>query len=174
MDIIRNTVRDVPDFPKKGIIFKDITPVLRDARAFRTAIDEIALAFSRKRIDAVLGIEARGFILGAPVAYRLGIGFIPARKKGKLPWKCMTETYDLEYGTDSIQMHEDAVRKGQNILIVDDLLATGGTAAAACRLVEQAGGKVVACAFIVELAFLKGREKLGGREVFSIVKYDAE
>lgn len=164
-------IRDVPDFPRKGILFKDITPLLQDPVALRYAVDHLVEFGTGKKLDMVLGAESRGFILGPAVAYGLGAGFAPARKPGKLPWQTARAEYDLEYGTDVLEMHIDAIRPGQRVLIHDDLLATGGTAKAKIELVEAAGGVVVGCAFIVELGFLKGREKLAGYEVFSLMTF---
>ena len=172
MEELKKVVREVPDFPKEGILFYDITTLLKDGKAFAKAVDALSERYKGKQIDAVVAIEARGYIFGPAMAYRLGVGFVPVRKPGKLPAKAIQETYELEYGTDTIEMHEDAVEAGQKILVVDDLLATGGTAAAACRLVEKAGGQVVECCFLIELSFLNGRDKLGSREVFSLLKYD--
>lgn len=172
MEELKRVVREVPNFPKEGILFYDITTLLKDGKAFAKAVDALSARYEGKPIDAVVAIEARGYIFGPAMAYRLGVGFVPMRKPGKLPAKTIRETYDLEYGTDTIEMHEDAVEAGQKILVVDDLLATGGTAAAACRLVEKAGGRVVECCFLIELSFLNGRDKLGSREVFSLLKYD--
>ncbi len=172
MEELKKVIREVPDFPKEGILFYDITTLLKDGPAFAKAVDILCERCEGKEIDGVVAIEARGYIFGPAVAYRLGVGFVPMRKPGKLPAKTIQETYDLEYGTDTIEMHEDAVQAGQKILVVDDLLATGGTAAAACRLVEKAGGQVVECCFLIELSFLNGRDKLGSREVFSLLKYD--
>jgi len=168
---IRTIIRDVPDFPKKGIIFKDITPLLADNAAFAEAVKCIADAYKGRGITKVLGIEARGFILAAPVALALGAGMVPVRKKGKLPYKTVSATYALEYGEDTLQMHEDAIKKGEKVLIVDDVLATGGTAAAVIALAEKLGGKVESLAVLIELEFLAGRKKLPGREVFSVIKY---
>ncbi len=165
-------VRDIPDFPKPGIAFKDITPLLGDVDAFRFAVDAIADRFSVDEIDLVLGIEARGFILAAPVAYRLGAGFVPVRKTGKLPWPVLQERYELEYGTDLLEIHRDAVSAGQRVLVVDDVLATGGTAAATVRLIETLGGVVVGLGFVIELAFLSGRARLGEHHVASLITYD--
>jgi len=172
MEELKKVIREVPDFPKEGILFYDITTLLKDGQAFAKAVDAMSERYEGGHIDAVVAIEARGYIFGPTLAYRLGVGFIPMRKPGKLPARTIQETYELEYGTDTIEMHEDAVEAGQKILVVDDLLATGGTAAAACRLVEKAGGQVVECCFLIELSFLNGRDKLGSREVFSLLKYD--
>ena len=172
MEELKKVVREVPGFPKEGILFYDITTLLKDGKAFARAVDALSERYERRKIDAVVAIEARGYIFGPAMAYRLGVGFVPMRKPGKLPAKTIRETYELEYGTDTIEMHEDAVEAAQKILVVDDLLATGGTAAAACRLVEKAGGQVVECCFLIELSFLNGRDKLGSREVFSLLKYD--
>ncbi len=170
----KKKIRNVPDFPKKGIVFRDITTLLKDAQAFGAAVDRVAARYSRRNIDLVVGVEARGFVLGAALAYKLGAGFVPLRKPGKLPAEVEREEYALEYGTDALEVHRDAVRKGERVLIVDDLLATGGTARAAARLVEKLGGDVVGIAFLVELAFLGGRAKLGGREAWALVSYDSE
>lgn len=169
---LENAIRDIPDFPKPGIIFKDITPILRDPELFRETIDLITEAWKDQKIDGVAGIDARGFILGGAVAYNLNVGFIPLRKKGKLPWDIVTAEYALEYGTDAIEMHADAVLEGQNILIVDDLLATGGTAGAAAQLIEDCGAKVAGFEFLIELAFLKGREALKPRRVRSLINVE--
>lgn len=168
---LKSKIRDIPDFPKPGIVFKDITPLLADVRSFQEAIDTFARRYADRAIDYVVAVESRGFIFGAALAYRIDAGFVPVRKKGKLPYRTESVTYDLEYGTDTVEIHEDGVHEGSRVLVVDDLLATGGTAKAACELVEKTGGKVVECAFVVELAFLKGREKLTGREVFSLIQY---
>lgn len=167
-------IRRIPNFPKKGIIFRDITTLWKDGRLLRKSTDLLHEHYKDKRIDAVLGIEARGFVVGAPLAERLGVGFVPLRKLGKLPGAKVSETYDLEYGTATLEMHRDAIERGDRILIVDDLIATGGTALAAAKLVEVLGGTVVGFAFVVELSFLKGREALDGYDVFSIVRYSAE
>jgi len=172
MEALKKVIREVPDFPKEGILFYDITTLLKDGPSFAKAVDALCERYKGEPIDAVLAIEARGYIFGGMMAYLLGTGFIPVRKPGKLPAKAIQETYELEYGTDTIEMHEDAVQKGQKILVVDDLLATGGTAAAACRLVEKAGGQVVECCFLIELSFLNGKEKLGSHKVFSLLQYD--
>ena len=164
-------IRDIPDFPKQGIIFKDITPVLQHPEAFAEVVEGIADYAAKLKPDVIVGIESRGFILGAPVALKLGKGFVPIRKIGKLPHETIQCEYALEYGTSAVEMHRDAVEAGQRVLIVDDLLATGGTAAASARLVEELGGHVAGIVFLVELAFLKGREKLGGYEVKSFIIY---
>ncbi len=163
-------IRDIPDFPKKGIIFKDITPLLQDAESLRYAVDQMAEFGVGRKVDIVLGAEARGFILGATLAYTLGAGFVPARKPGKLPFTTVATEYELEYGTDSLEIHEDAIRPGSRVLVHDDLLATGGTARAKCDLVEKLGGEVVGLAFIIELSFLSGREKLKDYDLLSLVK----
>jgi adenine phosphoribosyltransferase len=167
-------IRDIPDFPKEGILFKDITPLLQDAEALRYAVDQMAEFGVGKKVDIVLGAEARGFILGAALAYTLGAGFVPARKPGKLPFFTVAAEYDLEYGTDSLEIHQDAIGPGTRVLVHDDLLATGGTARAKCDLVEKLGGEVVGVTFIVELAFLNGRDKLKEYDILSLVKFDAE
>jgi len=167
---LKSYVRDIPDFPKKGVIFKDITTLLKDKNAFRCAVDAIADEFKNKKIDFVLSVEARGFIFGAAVAYKLGAGIVPVRKKGKLPYKTHAVTYDLEYGKDTLEMHQDAFNKGARVLIVDDLLATGGTTQAVAALVEKIGGEIVGIAFVIELVPLKGREKLKAYPVISLIK----
>ena len=164
-------IRDVPDFPKKGIMFKDITTLLQDGEAFRQAMNQIMKKYLDARIDKVVGIEARGFILGGVLAYKLGCGFVPARKPGKLPAKTIREEYTLEYGSNALEIHQDGIRKGERVLIVDDLLATGGTALATARLVEKLGGEVVAIQFLVELGFLNGREKLLQYPLHSLIAY---
>ncbi len=168
---VKAIIRDVPDFPKSGIIFKDITPLLADNAIFTEAIKHMAAEYKGRGITKVLGIEARGFILAAPIAMELGAGLVPVRKKGKLPYKTVSATYALEYGEDTLQMHEDAVKKGEKVLIVDDVLATGGTAKAVCSLVEKLGGKVDGIAMLIELGFLNGREKLAGHKVSALIKY---
>jgi adenine phosphoribosyltransferase len=162
-------LRDVPDFPKPGILFKDLTPLLGDVDAFRYTVDAIADHAAGLTVDKVVGIEARGFIFAAAVAYRLGAGFVPVRKPGKLPWKTVTETYALEYGSDSLDIHADAVTPGDTVYIVDDVLATGGTAAATCALVERVGGIIAGLAFVVELGFLGGRAKLRDHDILSLI-----
>src|SRR5680860_1134483 len=168
---LRQFIRDVPDFPKKGILFKDIMPLLQDPLALRYAVDSLTEFSAEKKVDIVLGAEARGFILGAALAYSLGAGFVAARKPGKLPCDVASAEYDLEYGKDSLEIHADAIPQGARVLIHDDLLATGGTARAKAYLVEKLGGEVVGAAFVVELAFLEGRKKLYGYDVFSPVSY---
>lgn len=165
-------IRDVPDFPKPGIVFKDITPLLANPKALSASIDAMLGPFKNSGIDRVVGIESRGFLFGVPIAIRLGAGFTPVRKPKKLPWKTMSEEYELEYGTDALEIHEDGVEAGQNVLIVDDLLATGGTMAATRKLVEQVGGKVVGCAVLIELAFLEGRKRLQGMRVENQICYE--
>jgi len=169
---LRRYVRDIPNYPIEGVIFRDLTPLFRDAAAFRTAVEELAGRFRDQRPDAVAGIEARGFIVGSPVALLLGAGFVPIRKQGKLPWRKVSTTYQLEYGSETIEMHEDAVAPGQRVLIIDDLLATGGTARAAAKLVEGAGGVVIGAGFLVELAYLNGRKRLEGYRIESVIRID--
>ena len=169
---LKEHVRDIPDFPKPGVVFKDITPLLAEPKAFNAIIDGIAEAAGSDGVDKVLGIEARGFIVAAPVAYKFGAGFVPVRKAGKLPWEIETTEYELEYGTDLLEIHRDAVHPGERVLVVDDVLATGGTAAATVRLVEQLGGTVAGLGFIIELGFLGGRSKLEGHRIVSLIEYD--
>jgi adenine phosphoribosyltransferase len=168
---LKQHIRHVPDFPKAGILFYDITTLLRDPRGFEATIDRLSAPYEKDSIDLVVGIESRGFILGSGVAQRLGAGFIPIRKPGKLPSHRIKETYELEYGTDALEIHADAVQSGQRVLIIDDVLATGGTAAAAARLVRQLGGDLHGLAFLIELLFLKGQSKLSGEKVFSVLQY---
>ncbi len=170
-EILKAKIRDIPDFPQKGILFKDITPLLNDAMAFRQAIEGIGAHYKGSPIDLVVSIEARGFILGAALAYFLHAGLVPIRKAGKLPYHTHKATYQLEYGTDTMEMHLDAIQPGQHILLVDDVLATGGTMMAATDLLRQAQGKIVGIAFLIELAFLKGRERLQEYDVFSLLQY---
>jgi adenine phosphoribosyltransferase len=167
---LESQLRDIPDFPQPGIVFKDLTPLLGNPEAFRYAVDAmVAQAGELGRVDKVVGIEARGFTFAAAVAYELGVGLVPVRKPGKLPYKTLTETYALEYGTDSLEVHEDAVAPGEAVYVIDDVLATGGTAAATCRLVRSLQAEVAGLAFVVELGFLDGRAKLAGHEVFSLL-----
>lgn len=171
-DQLKKLIREIPDFPKKGILFYDITTLLKDKTGFATLIDKLSEHYIAQNIDLVLGMEARGFIFAPALAYRLGAGFVPVRKPKKLPAKVSSVTYDLEYGTDQLDIHYDAVKPGQRVLVCDDLLATGGTAAAAVQLIKQLGGEVAGAAFAVELSFLNGRAKLPGVDVFSLLKYD--
>jgi adenine phosphoribosyltransferase len=168
---LKQHIRNIPDWPKKGILFRDITPLLGNPRAFAAAVEALSADFSNARIDYVAAVEARGFIFGAAVAERLAAGFVPIRKKNKLPWQTESITYDLEYGTDTLEVHRDAVTSGAKVLMVDDLLATGGTMAAACKLIEKVGGHVAGIAFLVELADLKGRQKLAGYKLTSTLTY---
>jgi len=172
MDQLKTLIREIPDFPKPGILFYDITTLLKDKAGLRGVIDGLKEHYATAKVDLVLGIEARGFIFAPAIAYALGAGFVPVRKPKKLPAECVTVTYDLEYGSDSLQMHKDAVQPGTRVLIVDDLLATGGTAAAAVELIRSLGGTVDGAAFAVELNFLHGRKKLPGLDVFSLMSYD--
>lgn len=171
---LRQAIRDIPDFPKPGIVFKDITPLLNSGPLFKKTVELLADRYRASRVDTVLGIESRGFIIGAALAYRLGAGFCIVRKPGKLPYETNSASYELEYGSDTLEIHRDAVRPRARVLIADDLIATGGTAKAAAELVSQLGGEVVECAFIIELSFLKGRERLKPHGVFSLLQYDSE
>jgi adenine phosphoribosyltransferase len=171
MDDLKRYIREVPDFPKPGILFYDITTLLRDPLALRMTVDRFVWMFAHLEVDRVVGIESRGFMFGPILAYNLNAGFVPVRKPGKLPAKTLQASYDLEYGADRIEMHHDAVEPRHRVLIVDDLIATGGTARAAARLVEEAGGEVVGCGFIVELSALRGRDRLAGYEVGSLIQY---
>ena len=170
LEFLLSKIRDVPDFPQPGILFKDITPLLQDREALQVACRLLAEPFRNRDVSVVVGIESLGFIFGPPVALELGVGFVPARKPGKLPWKTVEETYDLEYGTDQVQMHEDALRPGDRVLIVDDLIATGGTAAAVTSLVRRMGGEIVGLSILVELTFLEGRKLIDGVEIHSILE----
>jgi adenine phosphoribosyltransferase len=170
-EILRASIRDIPDFPKPGVVFKDITPLLADPAAFSSAVDAMVVSFGRGTIDKVVGIEARGFIIAAPVAYHFGAGFIPLRKPGKLPFETVSQGYELEYGTENLEVHTDAFAQGERVLIVDDVLATGGTARAACDLVERCGAVVAGLGFVIELEFLKGAVQLDGYDYVSLLKY---
>jgi adenine phosphoribosyltransferase len=171
IEAIKSLIREVPDFPQEGIVFKDITPLLADENAFSAVIDLIVVQFGRGSVDKVVGIEARGFILASPVAYHFGAGFVPVRKKDKLPWQTEAAEYSLEYGTATLEIHKDAVEEGERVLIVDDVLATGGTAKATASLVERIGGRVVGIACLIELGFLGGRRQLDDYELFSLITY---
>ncbi|MDP6620365.1 MAG: adenine phosphoribosyltransferase [Nitrospinota bacterium] len=169
-ELIRH-IRDVPDFPREGIIFKDITPMLKDAKAFQISVDLLADRFTGEGVDIVVGAEARGFIIAAPLAYKLGAGFVLIRKPGKLPWNTESETYELEYGEDALEIHKDAIQPGMKVLIADDLLATGGTAQACVNLVERLGGEIVGMSFFIELSFLNGRDNFSEYPVHSLIQY---
>jgi len=171
---LKSKIRTVPHFPKEGIMFRDITPLLNDYEAFKHSIQKFKDYYQDKKIDVIVGPESRGFIFGAVLAYELGIGFVPIRKPGKLPAEKESQEYELEYGTDKIEIHKDAVTKGQKVLVVDDLLATGGTCEAAAKLIEKLGGEIAGFAYLIELSFLKGREKLKGYDVYSLIDYDSE
>ncbi len=168
------SIRSIPDFPKKGIVFRDITTLLNDHQAFALTIDKFYDHFKGLEIDKVVSVESRGFIFGSVLAYKLSAGFVPVRKPKKLPFDTIREDYQLEYGTDSLEIHVDAIKKGERVLIIDDLLATGGTIEATTKLVNRLGGEIVSLAFLIELSFLKGRERLSGFDVFSIIRYSAE
>ena len=171
---LKSKIRTVPHFPKKGIMFRDITTLLKDPKAFKYSIKKLKKYYKDKNVDVVAGPESRGFIFGAVLAHELGVGFVPIRKPGKLPAETESQEYELEYGTDKIEIHKDAIEKGQNVLIIDDLLATGGTSEAAAKLVEKLGGKVAGLAYLIELSFLKGRDKLKNYDVYSLIDYDSE
>ena len=172
MDELKKLIREIPDYPKPGILFYDVTTLLKDRNGFHALVDKLCEHYSGTKVDVVAGIEARGFIFAPALAYRLGAGFVPVRKPKKLPWKTAAVSYQLEYGTDTLEIHEDAVTPGQHVLICDDLLATGGTASASVSLIRKLGGEVVGAAFAVELNFLKGRSKLPDVDVFSLIRYD--
>jgi adenine phosphoribosyltransferase len=172
IDRLRALIRDVPDFPQKGIVFKDITPLLADEVAFSSVIDMVVVHFGRGNVEKVVGIEARGFILASPVAYHFGAGFVPVRKAGKLPWESESEQYELEYGTETLEIHKDAFKPGERVLIVDDVLATGGTARATAKLVERLGGIVVGIACLIELGFLGGRKAIEDYDFFALITFD--
>lgn len=171
MDDLKRIIRDIPDFPKKGIIFKDVTTLLSDAKSYQRMIDLLAHRYVGEKIDQIVGIEARGFILGAALAYRLGTGITLVRKSGKLPYRTHRISYELEYGTDILEIHEDAFKKGDRVIVADDLLATGGTMAAVVELIDRAGAELYECAFLAELEFLNGRSRLPADKVFSLLKY---
>jgi adenine phosphoribosyltransferase len=172
MEELKKLIREVPDYPKPGILFYDLTTLLKDKNGFRMLIEKLCEHYAGRPLDVVAGIEARGFIFAPALAYRLGAGFVPVRKPKKLPWKTAQVTYQLEYGTDALEIHQDAIRPGQRVLVCDDLLATGGTAAATVELVRKLGGEVIGTAFAVELSFLHGRRKLPGLDIFSLIQYD--
>jgi len=174
MNQLSSFIRNVPDFPKKGIVFRDITTLLKQPDAFQEAVEKLYLRYKDVQIAKIVGIESRGFILGSALALKLGIGFVPIRKKGKLPAETVREEYALEYGTDAIEIHKDAITKGERVVVHDDLLATGGTASAACKLVERLGGTVAGLCFLVELSFLKGRDRLRNYDIFSLIQYEKE
>lgn len=171
---LEDCIRNIPDFPKPGILFRDITTLLKDKKAFKQAVEVLASKYKNKKIDLVVAVEARGFILGGAIAYKLGVGFVPVRKKGKLPWKTHSVTYDLEYGTDTLEIHHDSITPGDIVLIVDDLLATGGTVKAVTDLIKQQGGKIIGIAFVIELVDLKGKDKLKEYPICSLVKFRGE
>jgi adenine phosphoribosyltransferase len=171
---LKDKIRTIPDFPVKGIMFRDITTLLQDPESFRHVCDKLYERYKDKKIDVVVGIESRGFIFGSVLAYKLSVPFVPIRKPGKLPAKTIKEEYELEYGKDAVEIHEDAVKEGDNVLVIDDLIATGGTVCAACRLVEKLKGRIEEIAFIIELPDLKGREKLKGYKVFSMIEFEGE
>ena len=173
-DYIKSKVRSIPDWPIKGVIFRDITTLLQDPAAHREISAIFYDRYANKNIDKIVGIDARGFLFGSVLAYKLDVGFIPIRKNGKLPYKTISESYSLEYGQETIEIHEDALTRGERVVIIDDLMATGGTIGAAVNLVEKLGGDIIECAFVVELPDLKGREKLGNRKAFSIVEFEGE
>ena len=173
LQLVENAIRDVPDFPIEGVVFKDIAPVLSDPNLFKMVVDHFAHVHRASEIQKIAGIEARGFMFGAALAYEMEIGFVPIRKKGKLPWKTAAASYDLEYGRASIEIHEDALSAGERVLLIDDLLATGGTASAAANLLEQLGGEVVEINFLIELAFLNGRDKLSGHKIHAPIVYSS-
>ncbi|MBU0533215.1 MAG: adenine phosphoribosyltransferase [Candidatus Omnitrophica bacterium] len=170
LEILKSAIRDVPDFPKKGIIFKDITPVLKDGKLFSLAVENMTEPFRKQKIDSVVAIEARGFIFGAAIASVLNCGMVPVRKQDKLPYKTHSVNYALEYGTDTLEIHIDAVNKGENVLVVDDLLATGGTAQGVCELIEKSGGNIIGISFLIELAFLNGRKRLGNYPIHCVLQ----
>ncbi len=169
--MLKELVRDIPDFPQKGIVFKDITPLLQNPSSLKEIVNRITDHYTNQKVDMIVGAEARGFLFGPAVAINLSAGFIPVRKPGKLPYETTSETYELEYGTDTLEIHKDAIKAGDNVLMIDDLLATGGTMAACCKLVESLGGNIVGCAFLIELGFLNGKGLLGKYDIFSLIQY---
>lgn len=169
---LKQYIRDIPDWPKKGILFRDITPLLKNPQAFSMAVDALCAGFKQAQVEYVAAVEARGFIFGSAVAQKLGVGFVPIRKKGKLPWQTESISYDLEYGVDTLEVHRDSISHEARVLMVDDLLATGGTMAAACRLIEKIGGQVIGITFLIELVGLEGRKKITGYDVRSVISYD--
>ncbi|KHE90255.1 MAG: adenine phosphoribosyltransferase [Candidatus Scalindua brodae] len=169
--MLKELVREIPDFPKKGISFKDITPLLHNPASLKEIVDKLSERYANQKVDVIVGAEARGFLFGPAVAINLNVGFVPVRKPGKLPYETSSVTYDLEYGTDTLEIHKDAVKAGDNVLMMDDLLATGGTMIASCELVESLGGKIAGCAFLIELGFLNGKEKLSKYDIFSLIQY---
>jgi len=172
MDEIRSAIRDIPDFPKKGVVFKDITPILQDAGLFARVIDTLAERYRNRGVDKIAAMESRGFIFGAPLATSLDAGFVPLRKPGKLPYKRLSEDFELEYGTETLEMHEDAIDRRERVLLIDDVLATGGTAEASLKLVRRAGGEIVEAAFVIELGFLGGRKRLSGVDIYAMLQFD--
>jgi adenine phosphoribosyltransferase len=172
--LLEKSIRNIPDFPKKGILFRDVTTLIQNPEAFKKSVDLLAKKYKGKGFAKVVGVEARGFIFGAAVAHRIGAGFVPVRKKGKLPYKTISTTYELEYGTDTLEIHQDAIKPGEKVLIIDDLLATGGTVKAVTDLIKQLGGNIGAIAFVIELIDLKGKDKLKEYPVFSLVKFEGE
>ena len=172
--LLEKSIRNIPDFPKRGILFRDVTTLIQDKTAFKKSVDLLAKNYNGLKIDKIVGVEARGFIFGAALAHKIGAGFVPVRKKGKLPYKTISTTYELEYGTDTLEIHKDAICPGEKILIIDDLLATGGTVKAVINLIKQLGGKILGIGFIIELVDLHGKEKLKGYPVHSLVKFRGE
>jgi adenine phosphoribosyltransferase len=173
-DYIKNQVRSIPDWPIKGVIFRDISTLLIDPKAFKAICSIFCNRYVNQKVDKIVGIDARGFLFGAVLAYELEVGFVPIRKKDKLPYKTISESYTLEYGQETIEIHEDAITRGERVVIIDDLMATGGTMAASAALVEKLGGQILECAFVIELPDLKGREKMGDRNLFAIVEFEGE
>ena len=171
---LKETIRSIPGWPIEGVIFRDITTLMQDGDAYRKACDTLYERYRDKEVDKIVGIDARGFVFGAVLAYQLGVGFVPVRKKGKLPWKTIEETYTLEYGEDTVEIHQDAIQKGEKVVVVDDLIATGGTIGATVKLVEKLGADIIECAFIVELPDLNGREQIPGCPVFAITEFEGE